>query len=188
MGRALPGIAVAVALLGAAEPASALERKSRRLSSQNALWSLQMVVLEEGKCRLEAYKDRDLGWSLEQCLGGADDLYFIANDGARFWVLKTLPEKPEGKKRSTKALLGVTVAELRDAKGNVLAQKSLGDFFPKKKLGELKQLTKHFRWLQGVVGERGVGPRLTHEGRVEFETLAGKTQGVPLEKRAEEER
>lgn len=138
-----------------------------------------MVEVEEGRCRLEATKDRELAWTLERCVGTADDLYFISNDGSRFWVLHTLPEKPP--KKSKQKWFKAPVARLYDAKGELKQQRHLSDYVPRKKLGEVKQLTKRFKWLLGVAGERGVLPRLNAQGQVEFETVLGKTHRLVLE-------
>lgn len=146
-----------------------------------------MVEPAAGRCRLEATKDRDIAWTLERCVGTADDVYFISNDGQRFWVLRTLPDKPPPRVKKNKKWVGkhwwqTEVAAKYDAKGKKLESHALTRFVPKHKRSEMEQMKLHFKWLEGVAGERGVAPRL-EQGQIEFETLAGKTHRIALEKK-----
>jgi hypothetical protein len=36
-------------------------------------------------------------------------------------------------------------------------------------------MSQHLKWLEGLLGVPGKGPRLTDAGRIEFETVGGKT-------------
>lgn len=147
-----------------------------------------MVEPEPGRCRLEASKDRDVAWTLERCVGTADDVYFISNDGQRFWVFRTLPDKPPPRVKRKKKWFGkqwweVPVVAEYDAKGTLVRSHPVSRFVPKHQRSEVKQLKLHFKWLEGVAGERGVAPRLNAQGQIEFETLAGKTHRIAVEKK-----
>ncbi|MGO9064136.1 MAG: hypothetical protein ACLQIH_05270, partial [Myxococcaceae bacterium] len=84
---ALPALAVA-------EP-----RSSSAHASSNGEWSIQLVESAPEQCRVEATRDADPAWTLTQCVGTVEDLYFISNDGEHFWVLVVLPRTPERTKQ-----------------------------------------------------------------------------------------
>jgi hypothetical protein len=179
--------ALALALLLLALPALAEERKGRARVSANGLYSVRMVEEAPGRCRLEVSKESGPVWSLPQCVGARDDFYFVSNDGERVWVLWPLVEKgkeppppprKKGAKRRPKgppAWAHVAVAAQYDSKGNRLQEKRLTELLSTRQLTEVRQLTHHFKWLEGTLGIPGKGPRLTDAGVVEFEPVGGST-------------
>lgn len=177
---------LALALLFLALPALAEERKGRARVSANGLYSVHMVEAAPGQCRLEVTQESGPAWSLPRCVGTVDDLYFVSNDGQSVWVVWPLVEKGKApppvkgakKKRKPKgppAWANVVVAAKFDSKGERLAEKRLTELLTPRQLSEVRQLTHHFKWLEGTLGIPGKGPRLTDAGVVEFEPVGGKT-------------
>jgi len=175
--------ALALALLFLALPALAEERKGRARVSSNGLFSVHLVEVAPKKCRLEVTKESGPVWSLPQCLGTLDDFYFVSNDGERVWVVWSLVEKGKAAPGTTKKTskgppewAQVVVAAQYDSKGHRLQEKRLTELLSPKQLSEVRQLTHHFKWLEGTLGIPGKGPRLTDAGVVEFEPVGGTTQ------------
>lgn len=164
-------------------PAVGAERTSRSKVSANGVYSVRMVQPDADTCRLEVSKESGPVWTLSKCVGTADDVYFVSDNGERVWVLRPLVEKgPEPKVKASKkpkskvpAWARVPVATLYDRNGQRLDEKMLTDLVAPKDMGEVRELGKHFKWLEGTLGIPGKGPRLTDDGHVEFEPVGGKT-------------
>ncbi|MFZ5468912.1 MAG: hypothetical protein ACOZIN_05680 [Myxococcota bacterium] len=163
--------AVAMTLVLAA-PAAAEETVGRTQISSDGARGIRFVHVGKGQCRIEAVSGTEVTWKLEECVGSIDDLYFISNDGERFWVLTPLPQKPKGKKVRWDSAV---VARLFDKEGTLLQVKSLRDLVPPKGREAVRQLKKHFKWLEGVVDVPGKGPRVAEGDQVEFETVDRRT-------------
>ncbi|MBZ4396592.1 hypothetical protein OWM54_24745 [Myxococcus sp. MISCRS1] len=168
-------------------PALAEERKGRARVSANGLYSVRMVDVGPGRCRLEVTKESGPVWQLEQCLGTVDDFYFVSNDGERVWVLWPLVEKgkarPAPKTKKGKKPKGppdwateVLVAGQYGRDGQRILERRLTDLVPAKQLSEVRHMTHHLKWLEGTLGIPGKGPRLTDAGVVEFEPVGGTTR------------
>jgi hypothetical protein len=169
-------------------PVSALgaPRTSSAHASSNGEWSIQLVESTPEHCRVEATRDADPAWTLERCVGTVQDLYFISNDGERFWVLTVLPRtptpkpKPKGKGKAKQEpppgepFIEATVATLFDKQGKVLAERTLKEFITRR-FDKLRDLDTHFGWLEGEMGVPGRRPRITDTNQVEFETVEPKT-------------
>lgn len=181
--------ALALLLTVLSLPAVAEERKGRARVSANGLYSVRMVDLGPGKCRLEVTKESGPVWQLEQCLGTVDDYYFVSNDGERVWVLWPLVEKGKAKEepapRRGKAkkpkgppgwAVNVLVAGQYGRDGQRVLERRLTDLVPARQLSEVRQMTHHLKWVEGTLGIPGKGPRLTDGGVVEFEPVGGTTQ------------
>ncbi len=181
--------ALALVLMLLASPALAEERKGRARVSANGLYSVRMVEVTQGRCRLEVTQESGPVWALEQCLGTVDDLYFVSNDGERVWVVWPLVEKgkaapaPRPKKKSKvkqpkgpPAWAHVVVAAQYGRDGQRLQEKRLTEWLTTRQLSEVRQLTHHFKWLEGTLGIPGKGPRLTDAGVVELEPVGGTTR------------
>ena len=78
-------------------PALGQERSSRARVSANGAFTVRLVQHAQGKCTLEVAKESGPVWTLKQCVGGVDDLYFVSNDGERVWVI--YPLAPKGTKK-----------------------------------------------------------------------------------------
>ena len=165
--------------------------QSRSRASSNAEYGIVMRVEGPGKCRIEVSRDTDVAWTLPQCVGTVDDLYFISNSGERFWVLaalpKSLPPPPgstpvgEAQKRAAQKKPPfdghgpVVVATQYDRVGNVVGQRKLGELLSKSAYTKLRKLDRRFVWLEGVLGIPGKEPRVNDRNQVEFETVEPKT-------------
>jgi hypothetical protein len=75
----------------------------------------------------------------------------------------------------------VVVAAQYDSKGHRLQEKRLTELLSPKQLSEVRQLTHHFKWLEGTLGIPGKGPRLTDSEKVEFEVVGGKKHQLSFE-------
>ncbi len=158
-------------------------RESSAHASSNGVWSIQMVESAPEQCRVEATRDADPAWTLERCVGTVEDLYFISNDGERFWVLRVFPRTPplpkqKGSKPKTPPpgtpFVSAPVAALFDKQGNVLGERTLKDFL-QRRFDKLRDMDSHFCWLEGELGVPGRRPRITESNQVEFETVEPKT-------------
>jgi hypothetical protein len=170
---------VVLVLLLVALPAFA-ERSSRPRVSVNGTFSVRLVENAPGKCTLEVSKESGPFWTLDQCVGGVDDLYFVSNDGLRVWVMYPLAPKGEkklaGKQfKKVPAWANTVVAAEYERQAGRVQEKNLLDFMGQRELPEVRQMTQHLKWLEGLLGVPGKGPRLTDAGRIEFETVGGKS-------------
>src|SRR5215831_13528015 len=144
--------AVRAALCLASLAASANEvsngpRSSRRQASANGAYSIQMTALGKDECRVEVSTDSQALWELLRCVGLPDDYYFVSNDAQRFWVVRTIPEKPRAGKRSKPSdVMRVVVAALYDRQGKTIKRMRLMDLMQQKSLGKVRQLGEHFEW------------------------------------------
>lgn len=179
MRAALLSLSLLLALPGLAQ-----ERTSRTHVSANGQFSVRLVEQSPGKCRVEMLKESGPAWTFEGCVGTVDDFYFASNDGERFWLVRPLVEKGKkavvekvGKKKvSIPAWANAPVAVLYNRSGQKLQEKRLQDFLSgSRELGEVRQMSAHFKWLEGTLGIPGKGPRLTDDAKVEFEAVGGKT-------------
>lgn len=167
-----------VLVLLLALPALGAERASRARVSANGAFSVRMVEKDNHQCTLEVSKESGPVWTLSRCVGGVDDLYFASNDGERVWVLYPLAPKgtrklPGKKAKKLPEWSNTTVAVEYDRQGRRMQERSLLDFVAPKELPEVRQLAEHLKWMEGQLGVPGKGPRLTDDGRVEFETVGG---------------
>lgn len=135
-----------------------------------------MVQTAKDQCRLEIVRDQVVDAHVDKCLGDVDDLYFVSNDGARVWLLRTVPELPHGRHASLKTTI---VAQLFSREGSLLKSKRLGELIHRRgQLEEVRKLGKHFKWLGGVASVPGNTPHVTNDGQVELEVVGsdGKAQ------------
>ena len=172
--------ALALALCCAAP--SALAAATKAHSSANGLYAIRFVQDAPGKCRVEVQKDQDVVWTMPQCLGTVDDLFFVSNSGERFWQIRPLPEIPPRVKGDKKSpLMRAVVAVLYEKDGRVLRSLRLEDFIVGYRLGLVRQLGHHFKWLEGTFDVPGKGPRVTDKDEVELDTVAQKTHTLKFE-------
>jgi hypothetical protein len=161
-------------------PAEAAERSSRARVSANGTFSVRLVEEAPDKCTLEVSKESGPVWKVKQCVGGVDDLYFVSNDGERVWVLYPLAPKgtqklPGKKYKKVPAWANTVVAVEVDRQGARVQQRGLLDLVAQKELTGVRQMSQHLKWLEGLLSVPGKGPRLTDAGRIEFETVGGKS-------------
>jgi hypothetical protein len=167
---------VVVAVWSLSATVVAAEKVGRTRDSANGAWSIRLVEVGPDQCRVEVLRNDAVAWTLPKCVGTIDDYLFISDTGETFWVLRTLPETPPQRKGDRKAPhFRAVVAVMMDREGRPLKTKRLEDFVARYRLGLIRQLDRHFKWLEGVFGVPGKGPRMNAQGEVEFETVATKT-------------
>jgi hypothetical protein len=174
----LPLALAALALL-AAPPGRAEERISRAGVSRNGRFAVRLVEEAKDRCRVEVLKDGSAAhWQLPRCVGTADDLFFVSDDGERFWVLKTFPEKSvsHAKRGGDRGWTSTVVAVLYDRRGSAVREVRLNEVVRTQVgLDNVRQFKKRFQWLGGVSGVPGNPPRLNAAGQVEFDTVEPRT-------------
>jgi hypothetical protein len=126
---------------------------------------------EGDRCKLVGVNGTTDSWTLEKCVGASDDLFFVSNDGDRVWILHALPQKPPRAAKGKKGTpwYSVTVAELIEKDGSFVRALKLTDLVDQRGREKVEQLEKHFKWLEGVLGMPGKGPRINDKDQVEFE-------------------
>ena len=165
---------LAAALL-LAVPASGAPRESRPRVSANGVYSVKLTERAPGSCLLEVQRESGTVWELAACVGEPDDFFFPSNDGEEIWVVRPLVEK--GKRKTWSH---APVAWRVDRKGQRLEERRLADLAPRSALPEVRQLARHFKWLEGTLGIPGKGPRMTDAGVVELETVGTHTVRLPF--------
>ncbi len=165
----------AVAMLATSLTWAAGPRTSRSQTSATGVYSIHLVELSKDSCRLEIMEETKLTTHIDRCLGTVDDLYFIANNGQRFWVVRSTPEKPKDARPNATAWTSVVVASLYDRTGKLLRSVRLSQLVPSKSRSKVRQLDRHFLWLQGVAGVPGTMPRVNNQNEVELEPVDTKT-------------
>lgn len=161
--------------------------------SANGLFGIQLKEIGRGNCRLEVQKEDQPHWELNKCVGTVDDLFFISDDGEKFWALKVLPdweEAPpsvprEGFVRRAELekdlpFSDAVVAVLYDREGKELESKLLKELMKRKGQDQVRKLGRHFRWLRGTAGVPGKRPRFNDKGLAEVETVEGKVLTFPF--------
>jgi hypothetical protein len=169
--------ALAVGLLWGALAFGEDPKSSKVWVSGNGTYGIRMVEVSKDQCRVEVTKESEPAWQVDKCVGGPDDFYLVSNEGTRFWVLRSTPEKPGPPKGRAKGTpwYQVEVATLYDAQANPVQSRRLMDLVPPKDREKVRQLGKHFVWLEGVGELPGKKPRVTEAGQVEFEVAGAKT-------------
>ncbi len=150
------------------------EKSSKPQVSADGVFSIRLVEKGEGHCEVEVTREQQPAWTLSACPGTVNDFYFVSGDGEKFWVLKSMGEKPAPKKGKPGPWVGAVVATLYDKAGTVLRKRRASDLVPGTSRGEVRHLERHFKWLEGVAGVPGRGPRLNDKNEVEFEVVGGK--------------
>lgn len=161
--------AIFVAALLLCGAAVAQERTTKKQVSANGLYTIYLREDPDKSCRVVVTKEGQPHWQLQQCVATLNDLFFISNEGDRFWVIHTLAEKKKKKKKN--AWKGSVVAALYDREGQRLASRTAGQLVPKIGVPEVRELGGHAKWLEGVLGVPGKPPRLTDKNILEFETV-----------------
>lgn len=125
----------------------------------------QAVAQQEGRkggCRLTVRRGKSLVWTSDLCFARKDDLRFLSNDGISLVVLYSFPEQGSAPKA---ARAGALYKKGRKVK----------DFWVGQFVADARPLTmtqRHFYWLEGAMGQPGVPPGMSKDGRrVELTTL-----------------
>jgi hypothetical protein len=174
----------AVVALLTVPPARAEERTSRAGVSPNGRFAVRLVEEAKDRCRVEVLKEGStVLWQLPRCVGTADDFFFVSDDGERFWVLKTFPEKVTSRPKKARypAWTFSVVAVLYDRQGNAVREIRLNEVVRTQgALDNVRQFKKRFQWLGGVSGVPGNPPRMNAAGQVEFDTVEPRTHQLAL--------
>lgn len=150
---------------------AATPKSSKSQSSATGVYSIRLVEQEAGKCQVEVLEETKLAWQLDKCVGTTDDFYFVSDDGQRFWVIRAFPEKPTPTKPESDAWLSVVVAVLYDRQGKALKRIPARELIPARARYLVRQLDKHFLWLNGVGGIPGQMPHVNDHNQVELEPV-----------------
>jgi hypothetical protein len=159
-----------------ASPAGAEGSQSRPRVSANGIYTVKFAEQGKGHCLLTVTRENGPGWRLGKCLGSAEDLFFVSNDGQQIWVLRTVPRVPRGHRfhQRPERWGKVVVAVRYDRTGKVLEARTLGSFVKRHEREKLVDLGLRFGWLAGVSGAPGAAPRMKDGGVVELDTVADK--------------
>jgi hypothetical protein len=144
--------------------------------SGNGRYSVELEELSGrgAQCRLKVSGESGLLWSLDRCVGGVYDRYFVSNDGQRVWVLFPTVAR-------SKRWLSEPVASLFDRSGQPLRKVTVRGLLSPRGRNRVRQLERHFQWLQGTGQLPGRGPRILPEGVVELDTVEPKTLRLTFE-------
>jgi hypothetical protein len=147
--------------------------------SSNERYAIRMERDAAGRCQVLGLRETQVVWKLPRCIGAPDDLFFIADNADRFWVLHTLPAKapePKGLKSPKWAAWHDTiVARELTRQGELVRTMRVRELMEPFDRTKIRQLGRHFKWLEGVVGVKGRSPRVTPANQVEFEVVGGRT-------------
>ena len=151
------------------------EKVSKKQVSANGLYSIYLSERPDKSCLVVAQKDGVPHWQLQSCVGQASDLYFISNDGNRFWVVKPLARIAKGSKKKL-PWAGAVVLQLYNREGALKSQHTAGELVPKLAAGQVRELGGHVKWVEGVNGVRGKPPRVSDHNELEVDPV-GVTMG-----------
>ena len=157
-------VALAAALLAGA-PARAAEPdevdRGWTAVSPNAEHEAQQAASAAG-CRLEVRHGQTVEWARERCLGDKGDLHFVSNDGQDLIVVFAFPSRTGEPRHRT----GLELVR----RGETVRRLEVGKFVADDKT--LIHASKHFYWVEGALGQPGVPPGYSKDGRsVELTTL-----------------
>jgi hypothetical protein len=157
-----------------ASPAWAQGSQSRPRVSANGIYTVKFAEQGPGRCLLTVSRENGPTWSIARCVGSAQDLFFVSNDGQQVWVLRTVPRVPRGHRfhQRPERWGKVVVAVRYDRTGKVRETRTLGAFVKRHQREKLVDLGLRFGWLAGVSGAPGAAPRMKDGGVVELDTVA----------------
>jgi len=171
----VPGLARLVCLVALLAPAAArADARAWSVVSPNADFEATQSPVGDTGCRVEVKRgERTVVWTVDRCLGTADDLYFLSNTGEGLIVFRTFPGKASDKAAGMKGALGVEVF----AKGERLVGHAVGRFVVD--VRPLVNAKRHFYWIEGALGQPGVPPGPSKAAdAIEFSTLDRKSWSV----------
>ena len=161
----------ALAALLAALPApgrAQTDPKGFTVVSFNA--ELEATQASQGSsCLVQVKRGQTLAWSARRCLGDRDDGHFLSNDGSTLMVVHAFPSKRAG----VKAAPGISLYVRGEKSRSIEVGRFVRDLKP------LVMSRAHFYWLEGAVGQTGVPPGFSKDGRaVELTTLDRRSWSV----------
>jgi hypothetical protein len=123
-------------------------------------------------CHLEVVRGSTVVWKAEKCLGDRDDAHFVSNDGLGLIRVRTFPENHD-LNAALKAETGIEVYR----RGELVKRLPVGRFVVS--VPALVKATRHFYWLEGALGQDGVPPGFSKDGKaIELSTLDRKSWSV----------
>ena len=154
-----------------AEEAPAADENEWTAVSPNA----EMVAHQQtrGKgCHVEVVRGKTVVWKADRCLGMRTDEHFVNNAGVDIVVVRTFPLQ-----RGT--IKTETGAELYK-KGELRQRWPVGHFVSA--TGPLVMAAKHFYWVEGSMGQTGVPPGYSRDGKaVELTTMDRKSWSISFD-------
>lgn len=165
--RYLGALLVSAALLTSAS-ALAQEKVTRKQVSANGLYTIYFRQNPDQSCLVVALKDGAPFWQLSQCVGTTADLFFISNDGQRFYVVKSLADLKKGKRLSWTT---DTVVKLYTKEGQLKFSRDAGSLVPKIARNDVRELGAHVKWAAGLYGVPGKPPHVNDAGQLELESV-----------------
>ncbi len=165
-------LALLLALGAAPVPAAPADGSTAWVTTSDDAQAVAQQELQKGGCRLTVKRGKSLLWTSDLCAAQKDDFRFLSNDGASLLVLFALPELGEAPKAARAGALY--------KKGRKVKELWVGQF-----VADVRPLTKtrsHFHWLEGAMGQPGVPPGISKDGRrVELTTLDRRNFTVSFE-------
>jgi hypothetical protein len=124
------------------------------------------------RCRVEVKRSRAVLWTADRCLGDRDDLHFISNDGQDLLVFFALLQKSGNMKQK----LAVELWH----HGEIARRFEVGRFVQDTKT--LIESARHFYWCEGAMGQPGVPPGYSKDGKaVEVTTLDRRSWSISFD-------
>lgn len=158
--------------LGAAPVAAPPESSAGWITTSDDAQAVAQQEQQKGGCRLTVKRGKSLVWTSDLCLAQKDDFRFLSNDGASLLVLYAFPELG-GAPKAVKA--GALYKKGRKVKDLWVGQ-FVADVRP------LIMTRSHFYWLEGAMGQPGVPPGISKDGRrIELTTLDRRNFTVSFE-------
>ncbi|MGC4117820.1 MAG: hypothetical protein QM765_25350 [Myxococcales bacterium] len=143
--------------------------KAFEIVSPNAEFALAQAS-EGAACKVEVKRGAStVLWSARRCFGDRNDGHFLSNDGLTLVVVHAYPSLAAG----VKAAVGVSAW----FKGAPAHSFEVGRFV--RDVKPLVMSRKHFYWVEGTLGQRGVPPGYSQDGKaVELTTLDRRSWSV----------
>ena len=167
-----PGAPLIVALaMALAVPSPALaeeDPKAFTVVSPNAEWELSQASTGDA-CKVEVRRSKTVLWTARRCFGDRNDGHFLSNDGATLMVVHTFLSQKVGVKAATGVSTWFKGAPVRFLEVGRLVR----DVKP------LVMSRAHFYWVEGTLGQRGVPPGYSKDGKaIELTTLDRRSWSV----------
>lgn len=172
---AVGAIAVAALCAGGlalADAAASVEDLTWTILSADSAVDLTQTASAPNACRLAAAREggKTELWTAEVCLATVNHLRFVSNDGEKLIVVEPLPTKLGSTWHNTPVVLLYKRSALeRTATAAEMVRNEK----------KIRQLTRHFYWLEGALNVPGRPPRYLADGSgVEMEAIDGRNVKV----------
>jgi hypothetical protein len=156
-----------------ASPARAEEADEREWTAVSPNAEMVAHQVSKGKgCHFEVTRGKTVVWKADKCLGDRTDEHFVDNSGLDILVVRTFPLQRGAIKSET----GVELYK----RGELQKRWPVGQFVTA--TGPLVMASKHFYWVEGSMGQTGVPPGYSRDGKaVELTTMDGKSWSLTFD-------